>query len=332
MDKDLKISMCAVKKIKKLIKKIPGVKPLLRYERPGFGTVYMLHRVCPHNPQALYPNENLKASPEFLEKFILKKQKKYDFISLDSLADMLTSETERTNEQTNKRTKPFICFTLDDGYKDNFEYAVPIFEKYKVPYAVYVTTCFPDKTAFLWWFILDTIIQKNACIELSNGKRFPAKNKDEKEKAFLDIRVLLLSNSQKEFEKKFYSLLSNYTADIRIDLDEYVLSWNDIRTMSNSPLCTIAAHTKNHSALSQLDESAALYEIIQGKTELENKIGKPVLHLAYPYGSAAEVSEREYALAKKCGFKTAVLSYGGNFKRLDGCNLFALPRKLLSDL
>jgi len=111
-----------------------------------------------------------------------------------------------------------------------------------------------------------------------------------------------------------------------------VLSWNDIRTMSNSPLCTIAAHTKNHSALSQLDESAALYEIIQGKTELENKIGKPVLHMAYPYGSAAEVSEREYALAKKCGFKTAVLSYGGNFKRLDGCNLFALPRKLLSDL
>ena len=191
--------MSAVKKIKKLIKKIPGVKPLLRYERPGFGTVYMLHRVCPHNPQALYPNENLKVSPEFLEKFILKKQKKYDFISLDSLADMLTSETGRTNEQTNKRTKPFICFTLDDGYKDNFEYAVPIFEKYKVPYAVYVTACFPDKTAFLWWFILDTIIQKNACIELSNGKRFPAKNKDEKEKAFLDIRVLLLSNSQKNF-------------------------------------------------------------------------------------------------------------------------------------
>ena len=96
--------MSVVKKIKKLIKKIPGVKPLLRYERPGFGTVYMLHRVCPHKPQALYPNENLKVSPEFLEKFIIKKQKKYDFISLDSLADMLTSQTGRTNEQTNKRT------------------------------------------------------------------------------------------------------------------------------------------------------------------------------------------------------------------------------------
>ena len=324
--------MTALQKIKKLIKKIPGVKPLLRYEKPGFGTVYMLHRVCPHNPKALYPNENLKVSPEFLEKFIIKKQKKYDFISLDTLANRLTSAGGRTTEQTNRRAKPFICFTLDDGYKDNFEYAVPIFEKYNVPYAVYVTACFPDKTAFLWWFILDTIIQKNSYIELSNGKRFPAKNKDEKEKAFLDIRTLLLSNSQKEFEKDFYSLLSNYAADIRIDLDKYVLSWNDIRKMAESPLCTIAAHTKNHSALSQLDENAALYEIMQGKTELENKIGKPVLHMAYPYGSAAEVSEREYALAKKCGFKTAVLSYGGNFKRLNGCNLFALPRKMLTDL
>lgn len=324
--------MSALKKIKKLIKKIPGVKPLLRlryllrYERPGFGTVYMLHRVCPHNPKALHPNENLKISPEFLEKFIIKKQKKYDFISLDALADRLTAE------QTNRRVKPFICFTLDDGYKDNFEYAVPIFEKYNVPYAVYVTACFPNKTAFLWWFVLDTIIQKNAYIELSNGKKFSAQNKDEKEKAFLDIRAFLLSNSQKEFEKDFYSLLSNYAADTHIDFDKYVLSWNDIRKMADSPLCTIAAHTKNHSALSQLDEDTALYEIMQGKTELENKIGKPVLHMAYPYGSAAEVSEREYALAKKCGFKTAVLSYGGNFKRLNGCNLFALPRKMLTDL
>ena len=54
--------------------------------------------------------------------------------------------------------------------------------------------------------------------------------------------------------------------------------------------------------------------------------------MAYPYGSSAEVSEREYGLAKKCGFKTATLSYGGSFKHLDGQNLFALPRKLLSDL
>ena len=91
--------MTALQKIKKLIKKIPGVKPLLHYERPGFGTVYMLHRVCPHDPNALYPNENLKISPDFLEKFILKKQKKYDFISLDSLADRLTSAGGRTTEQ-----------------------------------------------------------------------------------------------------------------------------------------------------------------------------------------------------------------------------------------
>ena len=322
--------MNTVQKIKKLIKKIPGVKRLLHlrylllYEKPGFGTVYMLHRVCPHNPKALHPNEILKISPEFLEKFIIKEQKKYDFISLDCLAEIIHSGI--------KPERPFICFTLDDGYKDNLEYAAPIFENYKVPYAIYVTTCFPDKTAFLWWFILEDIIIKNSSIKLSNGTVFSAKNKEQKEEAFLDIRAFLLSNSQKEFKKDFYSLLSNYTADIHIDLDKYLLSWSDIRKMSDSPLCTIAAHTKNHSALAQLDEKTALDEIMQGKTELENKIGKPVLHMAYPYGSPAEVSQREYALAKKCGFKTAALSYGGNFRQLNSCNLFTLPRKLLSDL
>ena len=324
--------MTALQKIKKLIKKIPGVKPLLHYERPGFGTVYMLHRVCPHDPNALYPNENLKISPDFLEKFILKKQKKYDFISLDSLADRLTSAGGQTTEQPNNRTKPFICFTLDDGYKDNLQYAAPIFEKYNVPYTIYVTTCFPDRNAFLWWLTLEKIIQNNSKINLSNGKVFSAKTKDEKEETFIAVRAILLENTQKEFQEAFYSLLENYKDETFLDPNEYLLSWDDIRAMADSRLCTIGAHTKNHLALNKLDEKTALDEIKRGKEELENKIGKPVLHMAYPYGSQAEVSEREYAFAKKCGFRTATISYGGNFKRLGGQNLFALPRKLLSDL
>ena len=312
------------KKIKKLIKKIPGVKPLLRYERPGFGTVYMLHRVCPHNPKALYPNENLKVSPEFLEKFITKKQKKYDFISLDCLAEIIHSGI--------KPKRPFICFTLDDGYKDNLDYAAPIFEKYKVPYTVYVTTCFPDKTAFLWWFMLEDIIVNNPSIKLSNGITFSAKNEDEKEETFLAIRSVLLENSKTDFKETFYSLLADYMQQNSLDLNTYALSWEDIKTLAASPLCTIGAHTKNHAALSKIDKTSAIQEIMQGKTELENKIGKPVLHFAYPYGSAAEVSDREYDLAKNCGFKTAVLSYGGNFKVLDPQKIYSLPRKLLSDL
>lgn len=316
--------MTALKKIKKLIKKIPGVKPLLRYERPGFGTVYMLHRVCPHNPKALYPNENLKVSPEFLEKFIIKKQKKYDFISLDCLAEIIHSGI--------KPKRPFICFTLDDGYKDNLDYAAPLFEKYKIPYTIYLTTCFPDKIAFLWWFILEDIIVNNPSIKLSNGTVFSAKNKDEKEEAFLAVRSVLLENSKTDFKTNFYSLLSDYTQESSFDLNGYTLSWEDIKTLAASPLCTIGAHTKNHAALSKIDKTSAIQEIMQGKTELENKIGKPVLHFAYPYGSAAEVSDREYDLAKNCGFKTAVLSYGGNFKVLDPQKIYSLPRKLLSDL
>ena len=312
------------KKVKKIIKRIPGVKPLLRYERPGCGTVYMLHRVCPHNPAGLYPNENLKVSPEFLERFIIKKRKKYDFISLDSLTEIINSGI--------KPKRPFICFTLDDGYKDNLKYAASIFEKHKVPYAIYVTACFPNRTAFLWWFILEDIILNNSSIKLSNGTTFSAKNKDEKEETFLAVRTVLLENSKTDFKETFYSLLADYTHQNSFDLNTYALSWEDITTLAASPLCTIGAHTKNHAALSKLDKVSALEEIMQGKNELENKLGKPVVHFAYPYGSAAEVSEREYDLAKNSGFKTAVLSYGGNFKVLAPQKLYSLPRKLLSDL
>lgn len=132
---------------------------------------------------------------------------------------------------------------------------------------------------------------------------FSVKNKDEKEEAFIAIRSVLLENTQKEFKEVFSSLLSNYKDKTFLDLNELLLSWDDIRTMTTSRLCTIGAHTKNHLALNKLDEKTALDEITCGKEELENKIGKPVLHMAYPYGSSAEVSEREYGLAKSAVLK-----------------------------
>ena len=36
------------------------------------------------------------------------------------------------------------------------------------------------------------------------------------------------------------------------------------------------------------------------------RIGRPVRHFAYPYGKATDAGSREFALAKECGFETAV--------------------------
>lgn len=110
--------------IRPLIAQLSKLQIMQRFYQ-GKGVVLMLHRVAPFESK-LSPNENMKVTPEFLESFILEsKAQGYDFISLDELYSGLMN---------NNLTQNFICFTLDDGYKDNLTYATPIFTRHNVPF------------------------------------------------------------------------------------------------------------------------------------------------------------------------------------------------------
>ena len=91
----------------------------LVYNKP-IGTIYMLHRVHPFEKGKLSLNENMKVSPEFLERFILERLDKYEFLSLDQAIAVI--------EKKIKLTKPFIVFTFDYGYAVNYTYAYPIYK------------------------------------------------------------------------------------------------------------------------------------------------------------------------------------------------------------
>ena len=115
----------------------------------AIGVVFMLHHICEKDPMRIPTNEDLKVSPSFLEKIILKYKKGgFDFVSLDRLYEIATGG--------DIPSKPFVVFTIDDGYLDNYTNALPIFEKYNVPFAIFVATDFVDKRAILWWDSIDT--------------------------------------------------------------------------------------------------------------------------------------------------------------------------------
>ena len=148
----------------------------------------------------------------------------------------------------------------------------------------------------------------------------------------MQLRAKILSFPADDFENRFAEYFSDYKINLKEKTKELALSWDDVKRLAESPLCTIGAHTTNHVNLAEMSEAAAYQEILQSKLTLEEKIGKPVLHFAFPFGTANEVTEREYRLAQKAGFKTAAVSFGGNITELSEKTAFALPRKMLVDV
>lgn len=297
----------------------PLMRVYLENKKHAWGVVYMLHRVEELDPNALKTNEELKVSPKFLDSIIKEyKRKGFDFLSLDKLYEVMSSGV--------KPQKPFVVFTLDDGYLDNYTNAYPIFKANNVPFCIYVTTNFPDKKAFLWWYALEDYLQERTEVTLGDGSFYPLRNLKEKDDAFKLIREKILQFPREGFEDAFRDLLRGFSKDIYSYVDRLSLDWEQVRILSQEPLCTLGAHTVHHFALTQLSDENVKYEIEEGTRVLKTKVERDILHFSYPHGLAFD---REREIARSYGFRTITSCLSEVVRPQD--NPLFIPRVILTD-
>lgn len=279
------------------------------------GYVLMLHRVAEHNPCGIVENENMKISPAFLDSFIAKCKKKYEIIASDKICEYIKSGNK----------KKFFVFTFDDGYKDNFTNALPVFEKHNVPFTIFVASDFPNKKAIMWWYGLEELVQQNERIVLNNGQEYFCKTFDEKNKVFCELRSEILKIEQTHLFDELPKMFSAYQIDWRKYCDELCMTWNDVAELVKNSLVTIGAHTAHHYNLHALHtEKDVQNEISEGIAEFKKNINFVPTVFAYPFGSPNEITEREINAVKEMKFKYAFIGTGGGVKK--EFELFAVPR------
>ncbi len=289
----------------------------------AIGLVYMLHHITDKNPQGIPTNEDLKVSPHFLEHIIIKYRKKgFRFISLDKLSEIITSDTNSE--------EPFIAFTIDDGYLDNYTQALPVFERQHVPFTIFIATDFIDRKAILWWDILEEIVLHNNSIKIGSNE-YRCGTFQEKWNVFRILREIILLFDHTKLNLSLIEFFSNYNIDWYEPVSRQAMSWEQVKEISKHPLCTIGGHTVSHVPLNNLDEEEFHHEVSDGIAKLEKYIGKPILHFAYPYGSPNEIGEREFKLISDFGFKTVFTAHGGCITESNKHQITHLPRVYLHE-
>lgn len=262
---------------------------------PELGVVLMLHRVVDSRSR-IAANRDLEITADFLEKTILEyRQKGYVFVNQSEVAEII---------ERGCRKDKFVCFTFDDGYRDNYEIAYPIFKKYNIPFTIYLTTDFYEQKALLWWYVLEDL-----CVT---------------DEEFLAYREKIFDLKTSEIESAFREWFPcrNYSfADM---VNKMSLTVAQIKELSDSGLCCIGSHTVTHPRLDKLTPEEQRDEISTSKHKLETVVGKQVEHFAFPYGyyNAATVP-----IVAECGYKTAVRAYGGIVRK--GEELLKINRVIL---
>lgn len=289
----------------------------------GKGSIFMFHRIVKkENKSLILPLQDLEVSPEYLETIInYCRDNNYEVISLDKLYENLNK-----NKFPEKR---FAVFTFDDGYKDNYTIAYPVFKKYNLPFTIYVTNCFPDRTTNLWWYALEKLFkqQDNLSFEFKNKKyNFDFKNKSNIRNIYLELENLITQTPEKDVDELFDKIFTDNKIDIKSVIDNLAMTWEDVKQLSKDELVTIGAHTVTHRSLKQLSDKECYDEMYNSKKIISDYIGKEVEHFSYPFGSKNFAGQREFNFAKKIGFKTATTTRKGHIFPEHNKMLTNLPR------
>ena len=305
----------------KIINLLSKIKILNKYFS-GIGTILMLHRVSDFETNKIFPNENLKVSPKFLDSFICNlKLNGYKLISIEELLE---------NIHLKKEIKKQIVFTLDDGYLDNYLNAYPIFKKHNVPFTIYLCPGLIDRSITAWWHDVEDIISESDIIRFDN-KTIVCKTKKEKLNAFFVLRSKILKLDKNQYFIIMNSFLEDNNINSKKNASNLFMQWKHVVELSNDKLVTIGSHTKNHFPLNQLSKKEIIDDVIGANELIEKKINKKVNHFAFPYGTINEVEKNEIEILNNLGFKSVVTTRNGNIYK-EHCNFkHCLPRIILTE-
>ncbi len=294
----------------------------------GLGTILCLHQVVPNGGRddGFAPNHQLEISPAFLDATLAHAVAAgFELISLGEAVSRLREG--RVGE------RPFIVLTLDDGYKDNMQYAVPVFQRHACPYTIFVAPRIADGTCELWWRILEKIIAATALLNLEiEGATIdlPCETSAQKKVAWRTIFPLL--KIMPEYRQREWIRREAQAHDIDVDgyCRDLAMTWGEIRELNRDPLCTIGAHTLNHYAVARLSAEDCLRELVQSRAVIADQLGESVNYFAYPYGDEPAAGPRDFEIAAKAGFLSSVTTRKGPMFVEHALHLQALPRVMLS--
>ena len=88
------------------------------------------------------------------------------------------------------------------------------------------------------------------------------------------------------------------------------LSWDQVRMLDRAGM-TIGGHTLDHENLAGLPPEQQRRQIVDSKVQIEQELGHPIYHFAYPYGA---YNDTTIELVKEAGYNSAVSTLPGDYQ------------------
>ncbi len=242
----------------------------------------MYHGIDQHG-QARY-NQRFFSRHSF-EQHLISFRKHFNILNAEALANGHLSVD-----------KPNLVLTFDDGYANNYKYALPLLDKYGVHAYFFVTGLNAVEKKVLWADAADIVAHhgKKKSKITAGGMDFILHHEEFlNEGRSLTLPAYIRASSHSGYEEKasiMDQLLSVYDFIKDEQLNDYwqLMTDEQIRSAAASSNITIGSHGFYHNNLGSLSNEDAVAEVSRSKSYLEGLTQKPVSSIGFPDGSYTE--------------------------------------------
>jgi peptidoglycan/xylan/chitin deacetylase (PgdA/CDA1 family) len=304
----------------------PLVVNLVRRRQAGGTRVLILsyHRVTPDFGQSAKEGlPSLLVSTTSLRSQLEHVARRHEIVSLADARRIL-------GEPAGARARDVIAVTLDDGYADNHEHALPVLSAMRVPATSFVPTAYvgtdrrlPHDRLFAALALLrrrglpfqraGIPVALQALLSLA-AQPGPAATLDVLIRALPHDRLVALADA---LEARLG------TSERELPDGTRLMTWEQVRDLAAAGI-EIGGHSMNHAVLSNLPLEEARREIAGCREQIAERVGRPPRFFAYPNGYyTAQIR----AAVREAGFEAAVTIEDEENRR--GIDPYGLKRKVL---
>ena len=273
---------------------------------PGAWTIVMYHRVI-ENPAKDPFRLGMCVMRDRFERQIRYLRANFDIIGVGEAAQRLAR-----GESLPARA---LSVTFDDGYLDNLTRALPVMQRYDVPFTVFVPTGDLDTGRMLWWDRVIAVLASTRRSEidlldlgLTNHSELLSLKGVSAAANAERVLDLLWSRDRPECERSIeYIERLLGPCDTRQALHAQRLSPAQVQELRRQGV-EIGAHSVSHPNLALADEDSVRSELLQSRLMLEELLQEPVTGFAYPGGRLQATAQR---LSRELGFVYALSTIPG---------------------
>jgi peptidoglycan/xylan/chitin deacetylase (PgdA/CDA1 family) len=238
----------------------------------------MYHRIGdPSGENAPLAPDLVSATPDDLALHVAELASRYTPVGAD---EVIAAVTERR-----PLPRGAVLFTFDDGYADFAEVAWPILKQRNVPAVLFVCSAFPDSPGrMFWWDQLWQGVSRTdrQRVEVPGLPALPLTTLAERRSASAQLAGWLKGFWPDERAARLDALLTDLR--VRPEWTPAVSGWDELRRLASDGV-TIAAHSRTHALLNQVDDVTLHDEVVGCRDDLVREMGSSPPLFAYPNGN-----------------------------------------------